>query len=192
LLFLHGHKEWQARFSGLLGIKYVVAVRTDLAHELLPRIYGLMTAGLADRSDDVKGASASVLLSAAPCLASGTIVPAVDVERMCNALWGLLQQSEELTASTAPVMDLLAELYGTTDSAMLARASESQLAAVIPLLLPFLHDSIASVRSSALRTLGRLIEARTWPPQIIQCVVLHLFYSITTDTPMAGRALGVW
>ena len=62
LLTLHAQSEWQVRHGGLLGIKYLLAVRKDMTHELLPVVLSPLIGGLEDCDDDVRAVSATAML----------------------------------------------------------------------------------------------------------------------------------
>lgn len=46
LIQLLNHQDWEARHGGLLGLKYLLAVRTDLIDELLPKAFPYILQGL--------------------------------------------------------------------------------------------------------------------------------------------------
>ena len=46
LCVLAGRKEWEARLGGLLGLKYLLAARSDAAAALLPRVLPAAQLGL--------------------------------------------------------------------------------------------------------------------------------------------------
>jgi len=45
LIKLLGHQDWEARHGGLLGLKYLFAVRDDLIDELLPKAFPYILQG---------------------------------------------------------------------------------------------------------------------------------------------------
>ena len=62
LLTLQAQNEWQVRHGGLLGIKYLLAVRKDMTAQLLPLVLSPLTTGLEDCDDDVRAVSATAML----------------------------------------------------------------------------------------------------------------------------------
>ena len=62
LLTLQAQNEWQVRHGGLLGIKYLLAVRQDMTEELLPVVLSPLIGGLEDCDDDVRAVSATAML----------------------------------------------------------------------------------------------------------------------------------
>ena len=62
LLTLQAQSEWQVRHGGLLGIKYLLAVRKDMTDQLLPLVLAPLISGLEDSDDDVRAVSATAML----------------------------------------------------------------------------------------------------------------------------------
>ena len=62
LLTLQAQSEWQVRHGGLLGIKYLLAVRKDMTDQLLPVVLSPLIRGLEDSDDDVRAVSATAML----------------------------------------------------------------------------------------------------------------------------------
>lgn len=104
LLLLQNHTLWEIRHGGLLGLRFILAVRTDLAAELLPFALPSITSGLLDRDDDVRAVAADSLLPVS------TLLPEVcgsEVPQLLRVLWDSLLELDDLTASTSSVMQLL-------------------------------------------------------------------------------------
>ena len=70
VLGLVRQKDWEARHGGLLAAKYLLAVRTDLATQLLESLYPQIFSGLTDSADDVVAVAASALLPVVSSLVS--------------------------------------------------------------------------------------------------------------------------
>jgi TATA-binding protein-associated factor len=62
LLTLQAQSEWQVRHGGLLGIKYLLAVRKDMTDQLFPVVLSPLIRGLEDSDDDVRAVSATAML----------------------------------------------------------------------------------------------------------------------------------
>ena len=107
---------WEVRHAGLLGLKYAVAVRKDLldnnsayATEMLENVVKAVVLGLQDEDDDVRAVSASTLIPISSNFVNKLPHRIPDV---VNVLWDCLAVlKDDLTASTASVMDLLANLF---------------------------------------------------------------------------------
>lgn len=107
---------WEVRHAGMLGLKYAVAVRRDLldndsvyAAEMLENVVNAVVLGLKDEDDDVRAVSASTLIPISSNFVSKLPQRIPDV---VNVLWDCLAVlKDDLTASTASVMDLLAKLF---------------------------------------------------------------------------------
>ena len=102
---------WQVCHGGMLGLKYLSAVRTDLLTkniELLDGVVRAVMRGLADMDDDVRAVSAATLIPIAEEFI--TLRPEA-VDGLINVVWECLSHlKDDLSASTGSVMDLLAKL----------------------------------------------------------------------------------
>lgn len=102
---------WQVCHGGMLGLKYLSAVRTDLLTqnaELLDGVVRAVMRGLADLDDDVRAVSAATLI---PIAAEFITLRPQAVDGLINVVWECLSHlKDDLSASTGSVMDLLAKL----------------------------------------------------------------------------------
>ena len=103
-------KEWEVRHGGLLGLKYLLAVRgasvdRDLLAQLFPRIHS----GLTDPSDDVISVAASALLPVVPLLIS-QLAGGGQVGQLATTLWTALLDLDDLTCSSHAILVLLSDL----------------------------------------------------------------------------------
>ncbi|XP_030934313.1 TATA-binding protein-associated factor BTAF1 isoform X1 [Quercus lobata] len=184
LLKMQCRPEWEIRHGSLLGIKYLVAVRQEMLHDLLSSILPACKTGLEDPDDDVRAVAADALIPTAVA-----IVALEDhvLHPIVMLLWDILLDLDDLSPSTSSVMNLLAEIYsqeemipkmfgaltlkeneefdlnevGCGDDAggIISRENPYMLSTLAPRLWPFMRHSITSVRYSAIRTLERLLEA---------------------------------
>ena len=86
-------------------------MRGDLIEPLLPTLLPLLITGLNDVSDDVRAAVADALLPMADNVV--TQRPA-QVDHIISLLWESLVDMDELSASTASVLKLLAGFLSTS------------------------------------------------------------------------------
>ncbi|KAG7964339.1 hypothetical protein I3843_09G164700 [Carya illinoinensis] len=186
LLKMQYRPEWEIRHGSLLGIKYLVAVRQEMLHDLLGSILPACKTGLEDPDDDVRAVAADALIPTA-----AAIVALEDhvLHPIVMLLWDILLDLDDLSPSTSSVMNLLAEIYSQEeiipkmfgaltlretqefdlneadrgDEARIVISQENpyMLSTLAPRLWPFMRHSITSVRYSAIRTLERLLEAGT-------------------------------
>ena len=102
---------WQVCHGGMLGLKYLSAVRTDLLTQNAPLLDGVVRAvmrGLADHDDDVRAVSAATLI---PIASEFITLRPHAVDDLINVVWECLSHlKDDLSASTGSVMDLLAKL----------------------------------------------------------------------------------
>ncbi|CAG8294211.1 unnamed protein product [Penicillium salamii] len=155
---------WEVCHGGMIGLRYLVAVRKDLLVKDSSMMDGVLEAvmkGLADFDDDVRAVSAATLVPIAEEFVtsrSGTLGP------LMNIVWDCLSNlQDDLSASTGSVMDLLAKLctYPQVLDAMKANAAddaEASFGKLVPRLYPFLRHTITSVRSAVLRALTTFLK----------------------------------
>ncbi|PWW75038.1 hypothetical protein C7212DRAFT_352948 [Tuber magnatum] len=125
------HPIWEVCHGGMLGLKYLVAVRTDLLmkdNELLDGVVRAVMKGLGDQDDDVRAVSAATLI---PIAAEFISLRPNAVDGLINVVWECLSHlKDDLSASTGQSFALL-----------------------VPRLYPFLRHTITSVRAAVLRAL---------------------------------------
>ncbi|KAA8644710.1 hypothetical protein EYZ11_012878 [Aspergillus tanneri] len=155
---------WEVCHGGMIGLRYLVAVRKDLLVKDAKLMDGVLEAvmkGLGDYDDDVRAVSAATLVPIAEEFVTsrqGTLGPLMTI------VWDCLSNlQDDLSASTGSVMDLLAKLctFREVLEAMKANAavnSESSFGNLVPRLYPFLRHTITSVRSAVLRALITFLQ----------------------------------
>lgn len=178
LLQLLQRPEWEARHGGLLGIKYLLAVRKDLTSVLIPVVFEPVFQGLQDQNDDVSAVAAAALVPVTEDLVK--ILPQ-QVPRVVRTLWDALLELDDLTSSTSSILMLLAALLSHSTSVHPIQGSDgclrdkkqgvvqhpgnlmcadsgssdasAPLAQWVPRLWPFLGHNAIAVRLSVLRSL---------------------------------------
>ncbi|KAI4370311.1 hypothetical protein MLD38_018674 [Melastoma candidum] len=182
LLQMQHRHEWEIRHGSLLGIKYLIAVRQDMLHDLLGHVLPACKSGLEDPDDDVRAVAADALI---PAAASIVNLNGQTLHVIVMLLWDILLDLDDLSPSTSSVMNLLAEIYsqekmfpqiygnsatdeqeldlndvfGIDDPGRETQENPYMLSSLAPRLWPFMRHSISSVRLSAIRTLERLLDA---------------------------------
>lgn len=154
-----GQHVWPICHGGMVGLRYVVAVRKDLLLQDGDMIDGIIRAvmkGLGDRDDDVRSVSAATII---PMAKEFVTQRPGELNGLINIVWeGLADLSDDLSASTGKIMDLLAILcsYPEVLAAMKASAKEDDersFTVLVPRLYPFLRHTITSVRLAVLKAL---------------------------------------
>jgi TATA-binding protein-associated factor len=157
---------WEVCHGGMLGIKYLIAVREDVflsVPEVLDGVIQCVLHGLANHDDDVRAVAAAALVPVAEQLIS--LRPSA-VENLIDTLWGSLEElRDDLSASTGSVMDLLARLFSIPDVLEMitenaTRDEEKSFAVLIPRLFPFLRHTIRGVRTAVLRALRTFLNIK--------------------------------
>ncbi|KAL4790741.1 hypothetical protein BDV19DRAFT_371803 [Aspergillus venezuelensis] len=155
---------WEVCHGGMIGLRYLVAVRKDLLvkdSELMDGVLEAVMQGLGNYDDDVRAVSAATLVPIAEEFVNSrqsTLGPLMTI------VWDCLSNlQDDLSASTGSVMDLLAKLctFQPVLNAMKENAavdSESSFANLVPRLYPFLRHTITTVRSAVLRALTTFLQ----------------------------------
>ena len=158
-------KAWEVTHGGMLGMKYLVAIRKDvLMHEtdMLDGVVSAVLYGLADHDDDVRAVSAATLI---PIVNEFVELRPALLGPLLDVLWDCLAElRDDLSASTGSVMDLLAKLCSIPEvlTVMQEKAkldSDNSFASLVPRLYPFLRHTITSVRRAVLRALHTFFTA---------------------------------
>ncbi|XP_018561856.1 TATA-binding protein-associated factor 172 isoform X1 [Anoplophora glabripennis] len=182
LLQLLDHQEWEARHGGLLGLKYLLAVREDMIDVYLPESFPFILQGLSDAVDDVSAVAASALIPVAEKLTK--LVPG-SVPLVVTKLWDLLSEQDELAAACNSFMGLLAAILNLPQAQALL--PPQPLNEVVPRLWPFLSHSTSSVRKATLQTLGTLTEkpkdgtCLLWDAQLLQDAMRHVYQRVLVE-----------
>lgn len=164
---------WHACHGGMIGMRYLVAVRNDLLLQdnlLMDGVLECVIKGLGDSDDDVRAVSAATLI---PVAKEFVNMRHAALNHLISVVWECLSNlSDDLSASTGSVMDLLAKLCSFPEvlDAMKKNAAENpeqSFAELVPRLYPFLRHTISTVRSAVLRALLTFVnidgeDAKSW------------------------------
>lgn len=178
LLQLLDCSEWEARHGGMLGLKYLLAIRQDLIDTLLPEVFEPVFRGLKDSVDDVSAVAAAALVPVKNELMK--LIPE-KVPIVIAFLWEALLDLDELSSSTGDLLMLLSSLLtfkGLEMKHNLLAYDDSQLVVLIPRLWPFLSHSLSSVRMSVLDSLMILCDksSHQWLTTDLLSEALRLLY----------------
>lgn len=182
LLKLLEHEEWESRHGGLLGLKYLLAVRDDMVNGFLSQAFPFILKGLSDPVDDVGAVAASALIPVAGKLVE--LVPEA-IPSVIMKLWDLLAEQDELAAACNSFMGLLAVILSLREAQSFL--PPQPLNEVVPRLWPFLSHSASSVRKATLQTLSTLTAASLdgscikWEAQLLQDALRHVFQRVLIE-----------
>ena len=193
---------WHACHGGMIGMRYLVAVRTDLLFKdrsLMDGVLECVIKGLSDQDDDVRSVSAATLI---PVAKEFVNFRADELSHLISVVWDCLSSlSDDLSASTGAVMDLLAKLCSFPEvlEAMKQNADEDpdqSFEELVPRLYPFLRHTIRTVRSAVLRALLTFIniegaDTKAW----INGKALRLVYQnllVEREDDVLKLSLEVW
>lgn len=177
LLQLLRRPEWEARHGGLLGLKYALAVRTDMTGVMIPLVFEPVCDGLKDAVDDVSSVAASALV---PVTQFVVHTLPHRVPSVVDSLWDALLDLDDLTSSTSSILMLLSSLLSFTCSED-SKTPAKPFNELIPRLWPFLSHNSSGVRKSVLEALTTLTSDKCsqpcslWLPYILPSA-LRLVY----------------
>lgn len=179
---------WEVRHAGLLGIKYEVAVRSDLfcaperegeydvGKSILQGVVDAAVLGLGDRDDDVRAVAASCLLPVATHLVERF---PESLDCVLAVLWECLRNmKDDLSSSVGAVMELLGKLV-TYDKVtdILANPNLSlPLIELAPMLFPFFRHTIPNVRLAVVKTLLSFMTVPSLPRDWVSTFFLRLLF----------------
>ncbi|KAK0210306.1 SNF2 superfamily chromatin remodeling protein [Desarmillaria ectypa] len=201
---------WEVRHAGLLGIKYEVAVRSDLftttlvkqekdsvfddtGKEILRGVVAAALLGLSDHDDDVRSVAATCLSPVA-----GHLVEHLpeSLDQVLLVLWQCLSDmKDDLSSSVGAVMDLLvryAFCYGCLLTLVPTRLPLSKLA---PALFPFFRHTIVNVRLAVVETLYSFMTVPSLPRDWIDVPFLRLLLQnlvVEERTDIRAATLKTW
>lgn len=150
---------WEACHGGMLGLRYLVSVRTDILFADTTYLDGLIKCvlhGLQESDDDVQAMSAATLIPIASELVK---LRAQTIPQLLEVIWNCLGDlKDDLSASIGNVMDLLAKLCAFPEVLDIIKTTaetdpSKSFTMLVPRLCPFLRHSITNVRISVLRAL---------------------------------------
>ncbi|CZS93128.1 probable MOT1-transcriptional accessory protein [Rhynchosporium graminicola] len=193
---------WAICHGGMIGLRYLVAVRNDLLlkdSDLIDGVIKAVMKGLGDFDDDVRSVSAATLI---PIAKEFVNLRPEALDGLINIVWECLSNlGDDLSASTGQIMDLLAKLCSFPEvlEAMkqnAARDPEQSFALLVPRLYPFLRHTITSVRSAVLRALMTFVNiegegTRDWlNGKILRLIYQNILVERNPDT--LNLSLQVW
>ncbi|KAK1756056.1 hypothetical protein QBC47DRAFT_178986 [Echria macrotheca] len=157
-LKLDGH-NWAICHGGMVGLRYVVAVRKDLLladSDMIDGVIRSVMKGLGDMDDDVRSVSAATLI---PMAKEFVLMRPGALDGLIRIVWESLSNlGDDLSASTGKIMDLLATLCSFPEvleamKVSAAQDEERSFTRLVPRLYPFLRHTITSVRLAVLKAL---------------------------------------
>ncbi|KAJ2232119.1 TATA-binding protein-associated factor mot1 [Coemansia sp. RSA 1722] len=186
---------WEVRHAGLSAMRYVVAVRRDLAPLLAGGALDAALGALRAADDDVRAVAAETLLPLADTLVTCQPHRLLDV---VSAAWAALAGAiEDLAAAAAAVLALLARLF-THDEVRSVVSSAGitdkgfSLPVLVPQLYAFLRHALVGVRRAALQT---LLAMAKMPGGVCNASLLRLVYQnilLETDNHVRVLSKELW
>ncbi|KAL9593615.1 MAG: hypothetical protein Q9219_007467 [cf. Caloplaca sp. 3 TL-2023] len=195
-------RVWEVCHGGMIGLRYLVAVRNDLLvndNGLMDGVVEAVMKGLADFDDDVRAVSASTLT---PIAKEFVALRPAALDGLVNIVWDCLSDlRDDLSASTGSVMDLLAKLCSFPEvlvamKSNAAKDHQHSFSNLVPRLYPFLRHTITSVRSAVLRALQTFLsiggpETKGWiNGRILRLVFQNLL--VERNQATLNLSLEVW
>ncbi|KAI0902573.1 hypothetical protein F4806DRAFT_491044 [Annulohypoxylon nitens] len=192
---------WPVCHGGMVGLRYVVAVRKDLLLQHNDMIDGIVEAvmkGLSDNDDDVRSVSAATLI---PIAQEFVNLKSAALNGMINIVWESLSSlGDDLSASTGKIMDLLATLcsFPAVLEAMKISAEQDEersFTLLVPRLYPFLRHTITSVRLAVLKALMTFVnlgvESQGWlDGRILRLIFQNIL--VERDQETLNMSMELW
>jgi len=194
LLRLAEQKEWEVLHGCFLGLRYLLAVRRDLASAMLPSTLPSALRVLESPNDEVRSVVAEALSPVSPEVLQ--YVPD-QVSTLLQKLWDLLLPIDALSPSAKSMTEFIAEIY-SQEGAMDGPAAALPIASLVPRLWPLTRHHLALVRRAALRTLERLLTKGAdidWSDSgLVEALLRYAFQSLLLeqDAEAAATATRVW
>jgi len=193
---------WSVCHGGMIGLRYVVAVRKDLLlqdSDMIDGIIKTVMKGLGDMDDDVRSVSAATLI---PMAKEFVTLRPEQLDGLVNIIWESLSNlGDNLSASTGRIMDLLATLCGFPEvleamKASAAQDEERSFTLLVPRLYPFLRHTITSVRVAVLKALSTFakLDAETSQGWLNGRILRLIFQNIIVerDRDALNMSLDLW
>ncbi|KAG4302539.1 hypothetical protein PCANB_001114 [Pneumocystis canis] len=195
-------RVWEVLHGGMLGLKYLVAVRKDVVFQSKEMFDGVIQAvfyGLKNYDDDVRSVSAAIL---SPIVLEFVENRLDAVNDLMKTLWMCLSDiRDDLSTSTANIMSLLSKLcsFPKVIDIMKGNAILDQsysFSFLIPKLFPFLRHTITNVRKAVIKALQRFSsfendQFKSW----INGKVLRLVFQnmlVEQNTEVLNLTLDLW
>ena len=178
-LTLLSRPEWEVRHSALLGLKYILAAKSELASSFCPQRYPRRP-----RRSWTPTTTFEAPRRNPYSLPSSTCRVTRNSTNYFLRLWGLLNELDDLSPSAVPVMKLIAELYALEST---RAKSTAALAEVVPRLWPFAAHPIPAVRLAVWQTLARLLavepnaSTQLWVQEACAPAMRHAFQGALLD-----------
>lgn len=194
--------QWEACHGGMLGLRYLVSVRTDILFSDTTYLDGLIKCvlhGLQETDDDVQAMSAATLIPIASELVD---LRPETIPHLLEVIWNCLGDlKDDLSASIGNVMDLLAKLCAFPQVLDIIKAAaetdpSKSFTMLVPRLCPFLRHSITNVRVAVLRALQTFLAieghgTKDWiDARILRLVFQNLL--VEQNEQVLNSSLDLW
>lgn len=193
LLNLQDNDQWEIRHGGLLGVKYLVAVRSDLTTVLLDNLLPVIFKGLRDSDDDVRAAAAEAIQPIAEQVVL-RLQQSSKTQELLRILWNALLDLDDLTVSTGSVLELLAEITHLAPNGT-QMSDNDGMVNLVPRLFPFFRHTLASVRRSVLRTIRILAKnVGTWLTAHLESILRLTFQNLLVEEQQSviNESIELW
>ncbi|KAK0183900.1 SNF2 superfamily chromatin remodeling protein [Armillaria mellea] len=177
---------WEVRHAGLLGIKYEVAVRSDL----------FSTTPVKQEDSEFDDTGKEILRGVVAAGVTGHLPESL--EQVLLVLWQCLSDmKDDLSSSVGAVMDLLGKLV-VYDKVIALLGSDSfglPLSKLAPALFPFFRHTIVNVRLAVVETLCSFMMVPSLPRDWIDLAFLRLLFQnlvVEERTDIREATLKTW
>lgn len=195
-------RAWEITHGGMLGMKYLVAIRKDVltkSPEMFDGIIAAVLHALEDHDDDVRAVGAATLI---PIASEFVESRPSSVGTLLDVLWSCLADlRDDLSASTGSVMDLLAKLCSIPAVLQVMQTKSQEdpqhsFSMLVPRLYPFLRHTITSVRRAVIRALCTFlnvddVKSQSWiDSRLLRLIFQNLLVEQNLD--VLAASLDFW
>lgn len=182
---------WEVEYSGLLGLKYWIAVRSDLVSGVIVsdasgNLWHTLGKSLASTNDEIRSMTASALGAMLVPL-SKHFKESELVEQLVLPLWDLLLELDDLCSATEPVLQLLAQCFSLeklTD--LLSQQRKLDSGDIYDRFYPFFRHYSRSVRLSVLECVSVLSRfSVNFPGTLLRLLFQNFILDDDVDVQLA-------
>ena len=158
LIQLISQDKWEIQHGGLLGLKYILATRSNLAELLLSKSLPYVLSHLLnDSADDVRASAAATLKLGVDYILT---LEGADLSPVLRALNHCLEDLDDLSVSTTNVLDILSVLFLRRQDCiqLLETLVKIDIWELIQKVMRFTPHTLHSVRRCSVLSLKSLVQ----------------------------------
>ena len=178
ILIIAKTSRQSSELSVMLCLKYIFTARSDqisLVLNEIPELFGIIFRGLESSDEDTRSTTASALIPIAEIFLSK--LDSSSETRLLSVLWNSLIDSDDLSSSLAPVMEMLVKVLHPRNNQSVSKEN-------ILKIIQFARHNVLSVRISTVKLLHGISNVESNVEllcEIFDCLVQNLFLESNKD-----------